>query len=117
MPSTVTRCTKHAACIASRATFQRGCGLLLLQLGHEAYHPGTKAFSDIVAEFGAQVVAEDGTINRKVLGPLVFGDKVGKVRSTSFGNEEVRQPEVFDIILCYVLIISCSEILNMNQNS
>ena len=50
--------------------------MFLLQLGHEAYEPGTRAYSEIVAEFGREVVGEDGRIDRKVLGPVVFGNKV-----------------------------------------
>jgi len=45
------------------------------KLGHAAYIPGTKAFQDIVKEFGQSVVGEDGQINRRVLGPIVFSDK------------------------------------------
>lgn len=43
-------------------------------LGHLAYAPGKKAYSQIVESFGEEVVASDGTINRKVLGSMVFAD-------------------------------------------
>lgn len=43
-------------------------------LGHEAYLPNTSCFRQIVHEFGDGVVAEDGTIDRKVLGSIVFAD-------------------------------------------
>jgi len=43
------------------------------KLGHEAYTPGTDCFSKIVSQFGNQVVnAENGMINRAVLGSIVF---------------------------------------------
>ncbi len=42
------------------------------RVGHEVYLPGRPAYIDIVAEFGSGVVAEDGTIDRKKLGPIVF---------------------------------------------
>ncbi|XP_071498200.1 bifunctional coenzyme A synthase-like [Diadema antillarum] len=42
------------------------------KLGHRAYEPGTQAHQQIVEEFGDDVVADDGTINRAVLGPRVF---------------------------------------------
>ena len=42
------------------------------RVGHEVYLPGRPAYDGIVAEFGAEVVAEDGSIDRKKLGPIVF---------------------------------------------
>jgi phosphopantetheine adenylyltransferase/dephospho-CoA kinase len=44
-------------------------------LGHLAYAPGKKAYNQIIESFGKEVVASDGTINRKALGPIVFADK------------------------------------------
>lgn len=43
-------------------------------VGHEVYLPGRPAFHEIVEAFGREVVAEDGTIDRKKLGPIVFSD-------------------------------------------
>ena len=45
-------------------------------LGHRAYLKGTAAFDKVVETFGTEVIGEDGEINRKVLGPKVFADKV-----------------------------------------
>jgi dephospho-CoA kinase len=42
--------------------------------GHEVYAPGRPAWQEIVDAFGRDVVAADGTIDRKKLGPIVFGD-------------------------------------------
>ncbi len=42
-------------------------------LGHRAYAKGSECFGRVVEAFGADVVAEDGSINRKVLGGKVFG--------------------------------------------
>lgn len=44
--------------------------------GHQAYEPGTDAFQKLVDHFGHQIVGENGTINRGVLGRIVFADKV-----------------------------------------
>lgn len=41
---------------------------------HAMYQAGTDAHGRIVAEFGEQVVAADGSIDRKELGALVFGN-------------------------------------------
>lgn len=42
-------------------------------LGHRTYDPGTETFAAVVAAFGDDLVATDGTIDRKVLGGKVFG--------------------------------------------
>jgi phosphopantetheine adenylyltransferase/dephospho-CoA kinase len=42
-------------------------------LGWRTYEPGTKTFAEVVAAFGDDLVAQDGTIDRKVLGGRVFG--------------------------------------------
>jgi dephospho-CoA kinase len=49
-------------------------------LGHEVYLPGKPAYDDIVEAFGPGVVAEDGTIDRKKLGPIVFSDPANLTR-------------------------------------
>ena len=43
-------------------------------LGHEAYLPGTKGFDQVVTAFGNEIVGEDGFVDRKKLGPIVFSD-------------------------------------------
>jgi dephospho-CoA kinase len=42
-------------------------------LGHRTYDPGTETYQKVVETFGPDVVAPDGTIDRKVLGSKVFG--------------------------------------------
>ncbi len=44
------------------------------KLGHRAYLAGTAAFDEVVATFGADVVGDDGEINRQALGAKVFGE-------------------------------------------
>ncbi|HEY41704.1 MAG TPA: dephospho-CoA kinase [Dehalococcoidia bacterium] len=44
------------------------------KVGHEAYQPGTKVWNEVVAAFGQEVVAADGSVDRKKLGAIVFGD-------------------------------------------
>lgn len=58
----------------------------LLQLGHEAYEPGTRAYSKIVAEFGQEVVGDGGKIDRKILGPIVFESKVSMLSEAFLGS-------------------------------
>ena len=42
-------------------------------LGHRTYDPGTDTFKAVVSTFGDDLVAPDGTIDRRVLGGKVFG--------------------------------------------
>jgi dephospho-CoA kinase len=42
-------------------------------LGHRTYDPGTETFAQVVKAFGDDLVAPDGTIDRRVLGGKVFG--------------------------------------------
>uniref|UniRef100_A0A8C3HT60 Bifunctional coenzyme A synthase n=2 Tax=Chrysemys picta bellii TaxID=8478 RepID=A0A8C3HT60_CHRPI len=45
------------------------------KLGHEAYAPGGPAYEQVAEEFGEDILNEDGTINRKILGAKVFGNQ------------------------------------------
>ncbi|HXU23561.1 MAG TPA: dephospho-CoA kinase [Tepidiformaceae bacterium] len=42
-------------------------------LGHRTYEPGSDTFAAVVRTFGDDLVAPDGTVDRKVLGAKVFG--------------------------------------------
>lgn len=42
--------------------------------GHAVYEPGKPCWDDLVAAFGRDIVAADGTIDRKKLGARVFAD-------------------------------------------
>lgn len=44
------------------------------RIGHETYRPGAPGWARVVAAFGEQVVATDGTIDRQRLGAIVFSD-------------------------------------------
>jgi dephospho-CoA kinase len=50
------------------------------RIGHEMYRPGTEGYERVVATFGRDVVAADGTIDRRALGALVFGDSAALAR-------------------------------------
>ena len=61
--------------VASAMLAELGAEVINADLvGHEVYEPGKPGFDAIVAEFGAGVVGEDGRIDRKKLGPVVFAD-------------------------------------------
>lgn len=44
-------------------------------LGHKAYNPGEPAYNKVLDKFGQGILAADKTIDRRKLGPIVFGDK------------------------------------------
>lgn len=41
-------------------------------VGHEVYRPGTPGFDRVTAAFGRDIVAADGSIDRRKLGAIVF---------------------------------------------
>jgi dephospho-CoA kinase len=45
------------------------------KVGHEVYNPGRPGFHELVEEFGREIVADDGTIDRKKLGAIVFASQ------------------------------------------
>jgi len=61
------------------------------KLGHRAYDPGTEAFKAVVATFGDEVVAADGSIDRKVLGGKVFGKPEALKKLTDIVWPEIRR--------------------------
>jgi dephospho-CoA kinase len=44
------------------------------KIGHRVYRPGSESWRRIVDTFGPEVLAPDGTIDRKKLGAIVFAD-------------------------------------------
>ena len=44
------------------------------KVGHEALKPDAEAWREVIAAFGKQILAPDGTIDRSKLGEIVFGD-------------------------------------------
>ncbi|HTY77099.1 MAG TPA: dephospho-CoA kinase [Candidatus Bathyarchaeia archaeon] len=59
------------------------------QLAREVVMPGQPAYLKIVEEFGQQVVQEDGTLDRKALGAIVFADPARRKRL-----EEITHPAI-----------------------
>ncbi|HKV56543.1 MAG TPA: dephospho-CoA kinase [Candidatus Binataceae bacterium] len=53
------------------------------KVGHAIYAPDGPAYPDMVAAFGEAILAPDGTIDRKKLGPIVFADPAALKRLNS----------------------------------
>ena len=66
------------------------------RVGHEVMEPGTRAYGEIVAEFGAGVVGAHARIDRGKLGAIVFADseklaRLNKIVHPRVEEEMVRQ--------------------------
>jgi dephospho-CoA kinase len=59
-------------------------------VGHEVYLPGRPAYHEIIEAFGREVVAEDGTIDRKKLGPIVFADPKNLSKLNSITHSRMK---------------------------
>ena len=62
-------------------------------VGHQCYQPDTPAWQDVVAAFGEEVVAEDRSIDRTKLGPIVFGDPEALKRLN-----RIMHPRMYDMM-------------------
>lgn len=80
----------------------RGAALLDADLlGHRTYEPDGPVYDSVVDCFGRDIVAEDGVIDRRVLGAKVFGDAAALKRLTdivwpaikALAVEELRELE------------------------
>ncbi len=70
------------------------------RLGHRVYEPNSPGFEKVVNEFGHDVVAEDGTINRQILGGKVFGDGEQMRRLTDIAWPEIHRMAKVEIAEC-----------------
>ena len=91
-------------------TYFRDRGISVIDadiLGHRTYEPGTDTFNAVIATFGEDLRAADGTIDRRVLGGKVFGKPeelkrltdivwpgIRKLASTELSNLEVAGNEL-----------------------
>ena len=60
-------------------------------LARAAVAPGTTALAEIAREFGAGVLARDGTLDRKKLGAVVFADESARRRLEAITHPAVRE--------------------------
>jgi dephospho-CoA kinase len=67
------------------------------RLGHRVYEPGTAGFQKVVNAFGHDIVAKDGTIDRRVLGGKVFGAPEQMERLSEITWPEIRKLAASDI--------------------
>jgi dephospho-CoA kinase len=59
----------------ARLLAERGAEVINADLvGHDVYRPGAEGWRQVVDAFGGDIVAADGTVDRKRLGAVVFTD-------------------------------------------
>jgi len=74
-----------------------GCYLLDAdETAREVVSPGTSGLSEIVAEFGTDVLNPDATLNRKQLGAIVFGDQQKRLKLNAILHPRIieRQDQI-----------------------
>lgn len=79
---------------STAAAYLRELGATVIdadRLGHRTYEPGAPGFERIVNAFGADVIAADGTIDRRALGGKVFGDPEALARLTDIVWPLIRE--------------------------
>jgi dephospho-CoA kinase len=77
--------------VATAMLAERGAEIINADLvGHEVYEPGKPGFDAIVAEFGNEVVGDDGRIDRKRLGTRVFADAAKLARLNAIVHPLIR---------------------------
>lgn len=60
------------------------------QIGHEVYVAGRPAFHELVEAFGQEIVAPDGSVDRKKLGSIVFADPKQMARLNSIVHPRMK---------------------------
>ena len=61
------------------------------RVGHEVYRAGTPGWEKIVQSFGTEVVGDDGEIDRKRLGAIVFADPKRLAELNSLVHPLIRE--------------------------
>ena len=65
-------------------------------MGHEVLLRGSEAFEDVIEEFGEAILGQDGEIDRKVLGAIVFRDPEKLAKLNSFVHPHIfRRQQAF----------------------
>jgi len=83
------------------ATGKSTVGQMFVELGchlidsdsitHQLFEPGESVHDAVVKEFGARILAPDGTIDRRVLGGIVFRDPQARLKLNSLVHPAVIQ--------------------------
>jgi dephospho-CoA kinase len=61
------------------------------QVGWDVYRPGGPAYEPIIEAFGREIVADDGSVNRKKLGAIVFADPEARQRLNAITHPLIKE--------------------------
>lgn len=61
------------------------------QLAREAVDPGSRGLAEVVAAFGTGVLAQDGRLDRKQLGALIFSDSRKRIQLEGILHPEIKR--------------------------
>jgi len=76
----------------SRMLAARGAAIVDADLiARDVVRPGQPALAEVRAAFGAEVFAEDGTLDRKRLGAVVFADEASRKRLEGILHPRIRE--------------------------
>lgn len=64
------------------------------EIAHRVQLPGGAAFREILDEFGSEIIAADGSIDRQKLGEIVFRDEAKLRRLNEIVHPKVREEEI-----------------------
>jgi dephospho-CoA kinase len=63
------------------------------KVGHQAYEPNTRAWRQVLDTFGEDLAQENGEIDRRKLGGIVFGDPSAMKKLT-----DIVWPRIYDMV-------------------
>ena len=63
------------------------------RVAHDVMEPGRPAHRDVVGAFGPEILAADGTIDRRALGAVVFRDAAARERLNALVHPRVREED------------------------
>jgi len=78
-----------------------GCHLIDSdEIAHKLFEPGYDVHAAVIEAFGPRIVAADGTIDRKILGDIVFNDSAARAKLNSLVHPAIihRQQEFLNKI-------------------
>jgi len=69
-----------------------GCHLIESdQIAHQLFEPGEAVHGAVVTQFGDRILARDGTIDRRILGNIVFRDPQARAKLNSLVHPAIIQ--------------------------
>ncbi|KIJ34681.1 hypothetical protein M422DRAFT_181728, partial [Sphaerobolus stellatus SS14] len=71
-------------------------------LAREVVAPGTRGLSQIVKEFGQDILKDDGTLNRPKLGDVVFRDESKRKKLNAIVHPAVRRAMLWSVFKCWM---------------